>query len=183
MVLCIDGEALEYVCQPSSIMDLGTTLCGLTGAIAPLLSEGVDFSPWLLRGQQVKAGSVYSEFFDRTADGRETIGVMVRQGNLKYISYTGWEEEDMLFDLDADPGESHNVIGSHPLAEQLRGLARKAQEERLPFLKLWHEQQRNAAYLAKWGRNYRDQDTALWVPPVEVRTLSEKYKRSYGRNG
>ena len=39
---------------------------------------------------------------------------MVRWHNWKYFTYSGFEGEDRLFDLAADPEERRNVIADHP---------------------------------------------------------------------
>lgn len=161
--------ALPDVEAPSSILDLGNTLCGLAGIQAPPLARGTDWSPWFLEGRPVEGAVIYSEFFDCMPDGRETIGVMVRQGKLKYISYTGFREKELLFDLERDPQETHNLVDDHPQAKTLAKLAEDAQRQREPYLDQWHEQKRNAAYLAVWGAHYRERDPALWQPPAEVR--------------
>ncbi len=169
MIIQIDGQSPRDVEIPSSILDLGPTLCGLTGAQAPPLAEGRDWSSWLLKGQPAEDRPVYSEFFDRLPDGRETIGIMVRQGTWKYISYTGFEEQDLLFDLRQDPWELRDLPQDHPQRKALAPLAREAQKSRMPAMRRWSEQRRDAAYLAEWGAGYRDRDPVLWEPPVQVR--------------
>lgn len=55
-------------------------------------------------------------------------GMSVRQGNMKYVAVANGEES--LYDLDADPGEEHNVLSWRPEAAEPFREHRQAWEQR-----------------------------------------------------
>ena len=89
---------------PVSHVDLLPTLCELVGEGAALPHDG-DSLLGILR----KTGTEDRCIF---AQAHEAVGVpciMARQGRFKYNYIHG--DVDQLFDLDADPGEWHNLVG------------------------------------------------------------------------
>lgn len=170
MVIQIDGVEPPDVRQPSSLLDLGSTLCGLAGISAPPLSEGADWSLWLKENVPVERNAVYSEYFD-TVDGRDTIGIMIREKQFKYISYSGFEKQDAMFDLESDPYERRNLAGESPEADKFKILARGQQERREQYLRIRREKKDDSLFLAKWGAYFREEDDTLWTPPESVRKL------------
>lgn len=97
------GHASHHLC---SIMDLGPTLC--SWAEVECLSD--------IQGQNLlkpsnKNAMVFSEAIEML-DGRACCGVMARHENWKYVVYSGYEDQDMLFDVANDPQERNNLAGS-----------------------------------------------------------------------
>lgn len=45
------------------------------------------------------------------SDGKWIYGCMARKGLLKFVSYYGYERQDMLFHVKEDPLERHNLAG------------------------------------------------------------------------
>lgn len=99
-----DGWKAGTTCAtPVSLLDLLPTFCALAGVEAALPHDGTSLL-WLLD----------SEAADRCvfAQAHEAVGtpcLMARQGRYKYNYVHG--DQDQLFDLEADPGEWHNLIG------------------------------------------------------------------------
>lgn len=114
MIIQIDDCAHQEVQTPVSIMDIGETLCALTGAPRLPYSEGKDLSPAIF-GQGTVVRPVISEILGTGRDGRnDSMGTMVRQGDYKLITYRGWEEEDLLFNIAEDPQERSNLVRELP---------------------------------------------------------------------
>ena len=50
-----------------------------------------------------------------------SVSRMVRKGKYKLITRAGFEEYDLLFDMEKDPGEHNNIIKLYPeIADELR---------------------------------------------------------------
>lgn len=106
-----------------SLMDIGPTLCELAGAPFTPEPDGVSLMPQLLGEADDQNRMVISEVGGdiRIRTGQFTYGQMVRQGRYKFIHYDGYDNDDLLFDLQQDPEESQNVISQHPeLADAMR---------------------------------------------------------------
>lgn len=178
MIIHIDGVEPRDVELPASITDLGTTLCGLTGAVAPPLSRGTDWAPWLLRGAPVQVSTVCSEYFDKTSDGRANIGIMLRRDRWKYISYSAFPGQELLFDLQSDPEEQINLASiEQEIAASFASQAALEQHSRKLLLGLWAQRQTDTQYLDSCEQKSRPADEALWIPPEAVRYTSEHNKR------
>ena len=109
------GRAVD---ENVSLCDLFATLCDLAGLAIP---EGLDsrsLAP-LLRGEAVAwENEAVAQL------GKEH--VMIRHDALKY-QYYGPDVPEVLFDLDADPDETRNVLDDPPYADAVAGFrARRA---------------------------------------------------------
>ena len=110
--------------DPVSILDLGPTLCAWAGAGAPERADGISLAG-VLRGEAGTGGrAVVSEGMDKAPDGRWVHSAMVRQGRYKFITYHGYERQDMLFEPERDPQERHNLAAARPqICADLRAAA------------------------------------------------------------
>lgn len=120
-----DIPAGKRVGSPASLMDLGPTLCEMTGAACPPSQDGKSLLK-LIRGEMEDPERiVISEISHRF--GARSLGRMAVKGSYKLVTFSGFEGQDQLFDLGADPYETKNVIGEHPemareLSAALKGL-------------------------------------------------------------
>ncbi len=100
------GGSSARINTPRNLVDLFPTFAAQAGLPIPTDLDGQDlFAP------------------DRppeTFSQRERDQFMLRHGNLKYMSYAGAPE--VLFDLDADPGETHNLATDPAYASRLAAL-------------------------------------------------------------
>ena len=113
----------------TSLMDLGPTLCELAGAPLPPQADGISLTPQLAGEKEDTERMVISEVGGEIGlrSGASSYGQMVKYKQFKLIHYDGFEEEDMLFDLEADPAESENIIAMYPeLVCRMREALRKA---------------------------------------------------------
>ena len=93
---------------PVSLIDLMPTLLDYAGEKPPVPVDGASVRP-LLEGKTNKAP--HAVVVENHA------GRMVRDGKWKYAWYDTGEE--WLFDLEADPGETENLIGVDKSAGQV----------------------------------------------------------------
>ncbi len=99
----------HQVNTPVSLADLFPTLCGLAGIDCPDGLDGMDLSHAVTTGQEPDRGYIHCDvLYDRW--GKGTSFRMVRDGQYKYIAFG--EAPELLFDLDADPFEQHNLARS-----------------------------------------------------------------------
>ena len=107
-----------------SLVDLLPTLCDLTGVPVPDGVDGLSLRAVLqARAPRVRE-VVFAEYY-----GKQSWRVpirMVRTPRWKYVRYAGYGEE--LYDLDADPGELHNLAGETRAASEHTRLARELDE-------------------------------------------------------
>ena len=86
----------------------------------PLLADGQsDEEP------RVSVSQIIDTLGGRGTPENPTYGVMVREGRWKFVLYHKSPDTAMLFDLEADPRETTNVIADYPeVSDRLDALAR-----------------------------------------------------------
>ena len=167
--LILSGFGIRKGCRvqmPVSIMDIGQTLCGLTGAEHLPVTDGVDLTDCIRTGREWPR-IVRGEFYDCDGSGKPYVGRMACDGQYKYIRYTGYEHEDLLFDLQQDSEECENLLPAEPAqahrlcAALSDSCSRSAYQQKL----------RSQAILEKWGAAHPQFDTAVWTAPEHSRKL------------
>lgn len=124
----IQGDGIPQgirIDSPTSLLDLAPTVCELAGAQV-LKGDGKSLASQLISGKQDEERMVVGELYTYLAQGGSSLGRMVRWKQWKYITYSGFEEADQLFDLENDPQETENVIEKYPeIAEKLLAKTRE----------------------------------------------------------
>jgi choline-sulfatase len=168
---------------PVSIMDLGNTICSLAGAEPPPLSAGRDQSG-CLEGKPSAARPVLSEFFEVSGKGEVICGYMVRSGKYKFISYSGFEDEDLLFDMNEDPWETKNLCPELPeIVGEYQEIIAECRLEEANHRKQILEHLDNARYLSSWGKFFIEKNTEVWYPSPELSLVDDRFKHpEYRRN-
>lgn len=115
LIFAGDGvQRNRTVNSPASIMDLGPTACEWTGA-APMAGCDGESLAAILKGENSDSNRVVcSEQVEKTADGKRVYACMIKQGEYKYITYHGYENQDMLFEPRSDPEEKRNLADEMP---------------------------------------------------------------------
>ena len=119
----IQGDGIpagKRITDLTSLLDLGPTICGLAGAEV-LPGDGINLAARILEGTKQEDRMIISELYTYLANGETSLGRMVRWKNWKYFTYSGYPEDDVLFDMEWDANEEQNVIGQYPeIAGRLR---------------------------------------------------------------
>lgn len=103
----------QVVNAPVSLIDLGPTLCDLTGISLPMKPDGVSLAETLTDCRVHTERTVFSEIL-LNKDAQTIPCLMVRKGDFKYITFHGYEQYDMLFDMRADADEMKNLAKELP---------------------------------------------------------------------
>lgn len=113
MIFTGDGipEGKE-ITTPVSLLDLSPTLCEMTGAPLPPRQDGESLAEIICGKTQNDERIVLSELSHRF--GMKSIGRMAKWKQYKFITFSGFEEADQLFDLEAYPFETKNLICDYP---------------------------------------------------------------------
>jgi arylsulfatase len=113
----------EHICAS---WDMMPTLCELAGIAFPK-TDGISLLPELLGKKQKAHDFLYWEFPE--GKGQKAIRMGQWKGLILNIKKDG-EDNLLLFDLEKDPGEQHNVAADHPdIVKQLREKLGEAHEE------------------------------------------------------
>ena len=120
-------RAGRVVNEPVSTLDLFPTLVTLTGAVLPSRHyDGQDISR-LLTGEVERIGGSGIDGGREIAFFGQSGAAGLRSGRWKYLRPGLWSGTTTLFDLEADPGERHDLSRERPdlvrqLEDRLQGL-------------------------------------------------------------
>ena len=99
-------------------MDLSPTLCEMTEAPVPPRQDGESLIGLIDGEEQKDDRIVLSELSHRF--GAKSIGRMAKWRQYKFVTFSGFEGADQLFDIEADPYETKNLIYTYPeIADKL----------------------------------------------------------------
>ena len=152
----------QTVRSPASLMDIGPTLCEITAAPAPPAQDGRSLLGCFSDANRQKDRSVLSEWIEGH-DESPAPGRMIRRGRWKYVSFAHSDCSGLLFDLEQDPAEVHNVAEDHP--ETVRELEALLSEN-------WEVDR-----IAARHRERRAQRSLVWqAPPNPLLRRDEHWK-------
>ena len=103
------GRVIE---QPVSLVDITPTVLDIAAAPIPKGLDGRSLVPALL-GQDLPAGGTTLSEVDASVERKKGSVVAVRTADYKLIRKS-WDPTPLLFDLDEDPEEKHDVRPEHP---------------------------------------------------------------------
>jgi choline-sulfatase len=146
--------------EPVSLLDLGPTLCGLSG-IEPVypLCDGQDLSSWITKGSFKEDGEAIVEYY---GDGTWRGWRMIRRGDWKLIHVP--DTEEVLYNLRQDPEEWQNLADDPAHREVRDSLSNKLKLGWDPDLcdeRRWQSQERRMAILRALGRG----EPRAWQQP------------------
>ncbi len=163
------------VSAPVSIMDLGPTMCELAGVDFSVETDGVSLAKVLNKVEEPDyERAVISQFMSGNFNESRCYGIMVRKGHYKYISYHGYESEDMLFDLDKDSKEKTNLNHKYSeLSGKLKNIALSIadpRQEEKSSMEHWQMYK----WMMAWERETGMNDGERWSKnPATARDLPE----------
>lgn len=152
------GNQIREIC---SIMDLGPTLCQWAGVEELPEQDGRSLLPVMEAGKGRPERMAVSQMLEKDK-GVLRVGLMLRSGKWKYIVYSGYENRDILFDLETDCKEETNQIDRYPeVAAEFR---RRAKEE-FDFHQIEKEQKqraKTALWMKAWEAGAGADDSERW---------------------
>lgn len=165
----------QRISIPASIMDLGPTLCELAGTMPPPAQDGKSLVKELHGDNGDKERVVISELME-CKDGNSIVGRMIRKGKYKYITYVGYEDYDMLFNIKNDPEEKINLAGE--LKDELCELKKIAFDGWDPKKIIEdHENHMKSVKLVKdWELAVGPNETERWKDNPEYARIDPKVK-------
>lgn len=154
----------KEVCSPVSLLDLGPTICRMTDAPLPPKQDGRCLSDLICGTITEEDRIVVSEVSHRF--GASSIGRMAIWRQYKYVTFSGFDGEDRLYDLAEDPYETRNVIRDHPaVAERLSGVLKAMKAPDLVLAEL-AEQKANLDLISQC----RQEGAEEWACPKGLAT-------------
>lgn len=118
------------VSAPVSLVDVVPTALAILGVPTPCAVEGIDLTPlWQARAPEVEERILFSQSEHRGDDLEFTVAARLQQHKLQYDARTG---EIILYDLEHDPRESHDIASERPdLVARLLVHLKRYRRERL----------------------------------------------------
>ena len=154
----------KEVRSPVSLLDLGPTICRMTDAPLPPKQDGRCLSDLICGTITEEDRIVVSEVSHRF--GASSIGRMAKWRQYKYVTFSGFDGEDRLYDLAEDPYETRNVIRDHPaVAERLSGVLKAMKTPDLVLAEL-AEQKANLDLISRC----RQEGAEEWACPEGLAT-------------
>ncbi len=95
----------------SAFWDFMPTVCELTGENTPKNIDGISYLPVLLGKTQPEHNQMYWEFHEQ--GGKQAVLLGTNWKGIRLNVFNNPNGPIALYNLDADPGELHNVAGSH----------------------------------------------------------------------
>lgn len=137
-------------------MDLGPTLCEWAEVEGLRNIDGVSI---LHGGDENRI--VFSEMIEAEGE-KDRVGLMARSSRWKYMSYSGYEDQDVLFDMAVDQGETVNAASNAP--EILKSFQR-LKKDNYDFSAIEKEQSyrtRIAEWMKAWERETGINEDERW---------------------
>ena len=176
-IMKVDDFAGGEISEPVSIMDIAPTLCEINGTEKLPLAEGKSFAGLLLGNRDGERYAI-SEFYDSQI--AECVrGYMVVSGGYKLITYVGYEDKDLLFNLTNDKNERNNLSKKEvAVYNKLKKIL--AEDGRLcDRAKEYLDGKKNHKLLEKVGRNLHYLNEYTYSPPEESRRIDDRFKRPW----
>jgi choline-sulfatase len=162
-----------HIDTPVSLLDAGKTICALAGTQI-LEGDGKNLTPLLDKQIQEPDRIVIGEQYTYLSDGRTSLGRMAVWKNWKYFGYSGFPDDDVLYDIDKDPDERENRIADCPeIADRLKNETEKYKTyEEVMIHEKWLMKQLRVLMKCDY-----DNTAERWVCPPELPVLKNPIKR------
>lgn len=127
------GREIE---SPVSLLDISPTLCQMAGTVSLPRQDGESLAAMICGEERKEDRVVFSELSNRF--GPASIGRMAKWKQYKYVTFSGFEGEDQLFDVEADPWETQNRFTESPEIVSMlsHAVAAKMKDPRLVLAEL-----------------------------------------------
>lgn len=172
----------KEISSPVSLLDLSPTICEIAGVMTLPKQDGVSLAG-MITGEEIQDERiVLSELSHRF--GARSIGRMAKWRKYKYVTFSGFEDADQLFDIEKDPFERKNRIQDYPeVAERLASYIKEKLKSAETVLDEMDEKKADIDLISK----SRQESKEHWVvkeglaeePPVPM--VSTKVEIVWGR--
>lgn len=175
LIIRMDGQRPGRIKEAVSIMDIGPTLCEINKTPPYPVQDGRSFAN-LLQGENGQPRYAVAEYYDNK-EGEPLTGYMVYQNPYKLITYKGFEAYDLLFDVDNDPLERHNLTANYTeVYQNLRSVLEH--DQRISDWRfLFAENNKKYQLLDRFGREHTDLNRYTYLVPESARRAKEEAKR------
>lgn len=177
--MIFEGEGIpagRKLSGPVSIMDIGPTLCEMAGAELPPRQQGISLWPAITgkESQDTQRVVLSDASMIENVEGKKVPGRMAVADGFKYITYAGYEKDDLLFDLRNDPDELHNCILEYPeIARSLSDAVHKGWEPQ-KILASWKQRSEGLAMVTRWTMEQDMDESERWKTTDASRDYPEK---------
>lgn len=165
--MIFEGDGIpagKKLTAPVSIMDIGPTLCEMANTDAPPEQQGVSLWKTISDNEPQRPDRmvISDSSMIENVEGKKVPGRMVVADGFKYITYYGYEKDDLLFDLRNDPNELHNCITEHP--QTARSLSAAAHTGWFPeeILANWKRRNDGLAMVTRWTMEQEMDESERW---------------------
>ncbi len=165
--------------SPVSLLDLSPTICEMTGAPCPPRQDGKSMLDMICGDAIDEERIVVSELINRF--GAKSMGRMAKWRQYKYVTFSGFDGEDQLFDMNEDPFETRNLISEYPhIAQKLSDVLKQMKTPETVMAEM-EEQAANLAIVSGCGEDGREQWTCRkgLAEKVPVPVISTKKEISF----
>ena len=143
---------------PCSLLDVGPTLCAWAGVESLPQAEGIDL---LSASEGNQQRMIVSQMLE-SEQSRPRCALMLRKDQYKYMVYSGYESQEILFDVDSDPGETANLAKRMP---QITATFRQYAQRHFDFAHIEREQmerKRIIGWMQSWEQLAGEDDSERW---------------------
>ncbi len=171
--MIFSGEGIQKgirISHPVSIIDVGATLCEIVGASKPPKIDGTSLFHQVCNGIEDPYREVISEFMEKNDQGALVPGRMIRYSHWKLIRYRGYEDHDLLFDLQNDPGETLNLRDERPKEYALLGRMLENGWDTTRITEQYATYRANIEMISKWNKHTGKTDEAVWKISEKARS-------------
>ncbi len=159
-----------------SLLDLSATIIDLCGAEQLPVKDGISLKEELQTSRDDMDRTVYCEVGGNISMDTFSYGQMAVRNGMKYIHYHGFDDDDILYDLNNDPQESCNVINSFKdTAGKLKESVQKTLNTDISAVRRSAVSEK--AYMKVLGRCDFDSEE-LWHCPENARAYPDPIYRS-----
>ncbi len=150
----------KIVSSPVSLLDIGPTVCEFAGTAFDI-GDGKSLVPFFRDTLYADDDRIVISQIAEKVDGSAEAALMLRWKNYKYMQFHNEQIGALLFDMETDPLEEHNLADAMP--ELIAWFCQVAKQTDLADLeRLYSEHERNS----NWFRIYEQQvgldDTERW---------------------
>ncbi|WP_066504126.1 sulfatase-like hydrolase/transferase [Abyssisolibacter fermentans] len=172
LIIAGDGINENIIKQGAvSIMDVAPTVIELAGAEFLPNPDGKSLVKELTTSKDDIDRNIFCEHVLSKDDNTHFVGRMIYQDAYKYIHFSGYDDEDLLFDINNDPYELRNIIcENEDVATELKSKILKGWNPEY-ILEKHINRCKNHKIMKKWGQALMPDEEERFKIPLDARIL------------